>query len=83
MARQATPIPAHSPAERPEEEDGERGDEEVEVRLELGPAEEVGLAWPNTVEDAVVAGLVSSVRHHGWELSSGEMWLFTSCGSCW
>ena len=77
MARQATPIPAFSPIERPEEEDGEDEDEDEdevsEVRLELGPAEEVEVAWPNAVDDAVVASHISSVRHHGWKLISEEM----------
>lgn len=83
MARQATPTPAHSPAERPEEDGGEEEGEVSEVKLELEPAEEVGLAWPNAVEDAMVAIFFSSVRHRGWRTSGGKIRLFTSCDRSW
>ncbi|CAF9923961.1 MAG: hypothetical protein ALECFALPRED_002575 [Alectoria fallacina] len=51
----------------PDEEErvGEGEGSKLEFELELEPAEEEGLAWPNTVEEAVVAGLVSLVREIG------------------
>lgn len=54
---EATTIPALSPAERPDEEDGVG--EEGELESELEPAGEEELAWPTKVEAAVEADLVS------------------------
>ena len=66
IATQATAIPPFSPAERPDEDDGVGEGEESEPvpvpKLELEPGEAEGPAWPDVVEEAIVAVLVSLMK---------------------
>lgn len=48
-----TAVPAFSPVERPDEEDGVEEGEEPGPELE--PVEEGELVWPDAVEEAAVA----------------------------